>query len=111
MISKVFNYFGYDGYGTGMEKAKEDLKQAEKWLLEAAGNGEKRAYSMLGHIYDKYKNYPEAIKWYRMDADAGNQYSYGDLAEAYKKTGNYIPMEMVEKPRDLYGFSALKMIV
>ena len=82
-------YFGYDGYGTGMEKAKEDLKQAEKWLLEAADNGEKRAYSMLGHIYVKYKNYPEAIKWYRMDADAGNQYSYGDLAEAYKKTGNY----------------------
>jgi TPR repeat protein len=71
-------------YARGWYGFPEDLKKTEELLVKAAQQGHLGAQSSLGRLYDKVKNYADALKWVRVAAKAGDRGSQRLLFEYYR---------------------------
>jgi len=60
-------------YYIGNNKIKQNRQKAYEWLLKSAKQGFVTAQLSLGIMYEYDQNYQEAIKWYNMAAEQGNE--------------------------------------
>lgn len=67
----------------------EDYKEAAKWLLMAAMQGDENGQADIGRMYEEGRGVKqdcfEAVKWYRKAASHGNHQGYIGLGRLYHK--------------------------
>jgi len=68
--------------GKGVVK---DEREAEKWYLKSAEQGNSLAQGSLGAIYLDRKSYNEAFKWFQKAAEQGIDYAQLYLGALYSK--------------------------
>ncbi len=68
-----------------MKISFQELERRVEELNQKANDGEQLAQYCLGSLYDKKKNYAEALKWYRKAADQGNSDAQTSLGLLYSK--------------------------
>ena len=78
----------------------QDNFEAEKWLKKSALQGETNAYSALGFIYRQngertLQNVDEAIKWYSLAVDLGDEDAQHNLAGIYVSGWN-VPKDVAK---------------
>lgn len=78
----------------------QDNFEAEKWLKKSALQGETNAYSALGFIYGQngeptLQNVDEAIKWYSLAVDLGDEDAQHNLAGIYVSGWN-VPKDVAK---------------
>jgi hypothetical protein len=85
-------------YAKGRGVPKDDT-EAVKWYRLAAGQGNAKAQSNLGVMYDLGRgvpqDYAEAVKWYRFAAGQGNAKAQYNLGLMYKR-GRGVPKDYAE---------------
>ncbi len=83
-----------DGHGV-----PQDYAEALKWYRKAADQGNARAQTILGFVYDTGQgvpqDYAEAVKWYRNAADQGNAFAQSNLGLMYGN-GQGVPQDYVQ---------------
>jgi uncharacterized protein len=60
-----------------------------------ADGGDARARHIIGNAYFERRDYPEAVKWYRLAADQGDALAQVDLGEMCL-SGHGVPQDYVE---------------
>ena len=91
-------------YFHGLSVAEDNL-EAEKWLKKSALQGKTEGYGALGFIYGKdgeptLQKVDEAIKWYNLAIDLGDEDAQHNLAGIYLN-GWKVPQDL-EKAIELY---------
>jgi uncharacterized protein len=69
--------------GQGADVVASDSNEALKYKLVAARAGYELAQHDVALLYDRQQNPEEAIKWWKMAADQGNQKALYNLSGAY----------------------------
>ncbi len=75
------------------ERAKENLSVRQKSLLEKANTGNNDAMCQIGKMYlqgvgDFSKNEKEALKWFKLAADAGSPDAMFELSKVYLRNNS-----------------------
>jgi TPR repeat protein len=69
------------------------------WYRKAAEQGNVRAQSILGHLYDKGEGVPQddaqSVIWYRKAAEQGDDFAQFHLGYLYEK-GRSVPQDYAE---------------
>jgi len=72
-------------YGIGVP---ENIQEALKWYLQAAGQGMDAAQFRIGELYENGRGVPrddgKAVEWYRKAADSGLSIAQYRLGESYQ---------------------------
>jgi TPR repeat protein len=63
----------------------EDAEKARFWLLKAAGKNRAGAQFALGEMADEEEDYAEALKWFALAEQGGNEYASEELARYYEE--------------------------
>ena len=75
-----------------------DLPRLESECQPLAEQGDAWAQKILGATYLKWRNYAEALRWYRMAADQGDSVAQYSLAQMYD-FGRGVPADYAEAAR------------
>ncbi len=93
LARSLMDAFRRDGTNRDENVALES--ESWKWCRKAAEQGHGDAQYRLAFHYEESKNYVEAARWYKMDADQGSLSAMSHLAEMYYY-GRGVPQDRAE---------------